>query len=313
MRIISTRIATGRGARSAVALAFAATCAGRIRGAAEVRRHARDRHRLCRRCRRCRGIRPTGTGSTTTTPASSTSSCSPPTSPSRRRNGGKHPFYADAWLPSDAIRGELAESWEWKQNPLRVEIKLRKGMMFPEKPGVMAARELVADDVVFSLQPPRQEPEEDRRLFRSRRQGRGHRQAHGGLHLQGLQRRMGLSLRLGLLLRHHAEGGRRRRRRQLEERQRHRAVHARPISCRATPTPTSRTRTTGTRRRSTAATYKLPLRRQGRLSHHQGRGDLPHRAAHRPSSTFSRTSAGQAVDELKKSAPQLQVVEMAAA
>jgi len=67
------------------------------------------------------------------------------------RNGGKHPFYADAWLPSDAIRGELAESWEWKQNPLRVEVKLRKGVMFPDKPGVMAARELTADDVVFSF------------------------------------------------------------------------------------------------------------------------------------------------------------------
>ena len=66
------------------------------------------------------------------------------------KNGGKHPFYADAWLPSDAIRGELAESWEWKENPLRIEIKLRKGIMFPEKPGVMAAREFVADDVVFS-------------------------------------------------------------------------------------------------------------------------------------------------------------------
>jgi peptide/nickel transport system substrate-binding protein len=67
-----------------------------------------------------------------------------------KRNGGKHPFYADAWLPSDAIRGELAESWEWKDDPLRVEIKLRKGIMFPEKPGVMASRELTADDVVFS-------------------------------------------------------------------------------------------------------------------------------------------------------------------
>jgi peptide/nickel transport system substrate-binding protein len=66
------------------------------------------------------------------------------------RNKGKHPFYADAWLPSDATRGELAESWEWKDNPLRVEIKLRKGIMFPEKPGVMAARELTAEDVVFS-------------------------------------------------------------------------------------------------------------------------------------------------------------------
>ena len=66
------------------------------------------------------------------------------------RNGGRYPFQADAWLPSDAIRGELAESWQWKDNPLRVEIKLRKGVMFPAKPGVMAARELTADDVVFS-------------------------------------------------------------------------------------------------------------------------------------------------------------------
>ena len=66
------------------------------------------------------------------------------------RNGGKHPFYADAYLPSDAIRGELAESWEWKDNPLRVEVHLRKGVMFPEKPGVMKSRELVAGDVVHS-------------------------------------------------------------------------------------------------------------------------------------------------------------------
>ncbi|MFO1112194.1 MAG: ABC transporter substrate-binding protein [Bradyrhizobium sp.] len=68
-----------------------------------------------------------------------------------KRLGGKHRFYADAWLPSDAIRGELAESWEWKKDPLRMEIRLRKGIMFPEKPGVMAAREFVADDVVFTF------------------------------------------------------------------------------------------------------------------------------------------------------------------
>jgi len=64
--------------------------------------------------------------------------------------GGKHPFVADAWLPSDAMRGELAESWEWKDNPLRLEIKLRKGILWPEKPGVMKSREFVADDVVFA-------------------------------------------------------------------------------------------------------------------------------------------------------------------
>lgn len=65
-----------------------------------------------------------------------------------KRRGGKHAFTADAWLPSDAIRGELAESWQLKDNPVRAEIKLRKGIMFPEKPGVMKSREFVAQDVV---------------------------------------------------------------------------------------------------------------------------------------------------------------------
>jgi peptide/nickel transport system substrate-binding protein len=67
-----------------------------------------------------------------------------------RRNGGKYPFISDAWLPTDSLRGELAESWKMEQNPLRVTVKLRKGVMFPARPGVMEARELVADDVVFS-------------------------------------------------------------------------------------------------------------------------------------------------------------------
>ena len=62
--------------------------------------------------------------------------------------GGKHAFVADSWLPSDAIRGELAESWKTMDNPFRVEVKLRKGVMFPDKPGVMKSRELVAQDVV---------------------------------------------------------------------------------------------------------------------------------------------------------------------
>jgi peptide/nickel transport system substrate-binding protein len=64
--------------------------------------------------------------------------------------GGKHRFTISDWLPGDAIRGELAESWQWHDNPMRVEIKLRKGVMFPDKPGVMKSRELVADDVVHT-------------------------------------------------------------------------------------------------------------------------------------------------------------------
>ena len=69
-----------------------------------------------------------------------------------KRLGGKYPFYGDSWFPPEAIRGELAESWAWKENPLRMEVKLRKGVMFPEKSGVMAARELVADDVVHTYE-----------------------------------------------------------------------------------------------------------------------------------------------------------------
>ena len=65
-----------------------------------------------------------------------------------KRRGGPHPFTADSWLPSDAIRGELAESWKLLDNPPRVEFKLRKGVMFPDKPGIMKSRELVAQDVV---------------------------------------------------------------------------------------------------------------------------------------------------------------------
>jgi peptide/nickel transport system substrate-binding protein len=68
-----------------------------------------------------------------------------------RRHGGSFAFTSDAWLPTDALRGELAEKWEMKQNPLRVEVQLRKGVMFPAKAGVMESREFTADDVVFTF------------------------------------------------------------------------------------------------------------------------------------------------------------------
>lgn len=81
------------------------------------------------------------------------------------RNGGKYPFISDAWLPPDSLRGELAESWEMKQNPLRVEVKLRKGIMFPEKPGVMKSRELTAEDVVYSYERLNKSPKKIPRYF----------------------------------------------------------------------------------------------------------------------------------------------------
>ena len=68
-----------------------------------------------------------------------------------KRKGGAYDFTSDAWLPADALRGELAEKWEMKQNPVRVEVQLRKGVIFPAKAGVMEARELTAEDVVFSF------------------------------------------------------------------------------------------------------------------------------------------------------------------
>ena len=65
------------------------------------------------------------------------------------RKGGNYPFIADAYLPSGAIRGELAERWHW-QDDLTLVIELRRDARFTERPGVMAARPLEAADVVFS-------------------------------------------------------------------------------------------------------------------------------------------------------------------
>jgi peptide/nickel transport system substrate-binding protein len=82
-----------------------------------------------------------------------------------KRNGGKYAYTLDAYVPPDAIRGELAESWEWKQDPLRVEIKLRRGVMFPEKPGVMKARELAASDVVNAYERLSRSPKTQKGYF----------------------------------------------------------------------------------------------------------------------------------------------------
>ena len=65
------------------------------------------------------------------------------------RNGGPYAFVADAYLPTDSMRGELAESWYW-EDPLTLVVKLREGVIFPAKPGIMEAREFVADDVIYS-------------------------------------------------------------------------------------------------------------------------------------------------------------------
>ncbi|MBX3706943.1 MAG: ABC transporter substrate-binding protein [Pseudomonadales bacterium] len=65
--------------------------------------------------------------------------------------GGTQRFVAEAYLPPETLRGELAESWEW-EDPLTMVIRLRRGVMFTAKPGIMAARELDAHDVVFTYE-----------------------------------------------------------------------------------------------------------------------------------------------------------------
>ncbi len=102
-----------------------------------------------------------------------------------------------------------------------------------------------------------------------------------------------------------AEGGGRCRRRQLEERQRHRPLHACRLRAGQLEHLHEESDLLGQgedqRRRAQAA-----LPRQAGLPHHQGRGDLHHGAAGRASSTSSRPFAGRTSSELKKSAPQLQ-------
>jgi len=67
------------------------------------------------------------------------------------RGTKEYTFETSAWIPSKFLRGELLESWEVKQNPLRIIFHLRKGVFWQDKPGIMKARELTADDVVYSM------------------------------------------------------------------------------------------------------------------------------------------------------------------
>jgi len=67
------------------------------------------------------------------------------------RGSNEFSFHNAAWIPPAVTRGELLESWEVKKNPLQIILHLRKGVMWQDKPGVMKARELIADDVVYSI------------------------------------------------------------------------------------------------------------------------------------------------------------------
>lgn len=68
------------------------------------------------------------------------------------RGTNENSFVASDYIPEEHYRGELAESWELKKDPLRLVFNLRKGVYWPAKEGVMERRELVAEDVVKSFQ-----------------------------------------------------------------------------------------------------------------------------------------------------------------
>ena len=177
--------------------------------------------------------------------------------------------------------------------------------MFPDKPGVMAARELTADDVVYNFN--RQNSARRRPTASTTTSTRSRRRPlHGRLRPEGIHRRLGLPLRLRLLLGDHAEGGRRCRRHRLEEHQRHRSVHAHRLRRRATPTPTRRTRSTGTRRRSTRAEFKLPF--VDKLIYRIIKDESTRVTALRTGKLdILEVVRWQNVDSLKKSAPAAQV------
>ena len=66
------------------------------------------------------------------------------------RKGGHYTFHAEAHLPTEVMRGELAESWGWEDDRTLV-VNLRRGVRFTGKPGVMEPRDLTAHDVVFTF------------------------------------------------------------------------------------------------------------------------------------------------------------------
>jgi len=65
------------------------------------------------------------------------------------RGTGEWSFTSMAYIPEGVTTGCLAESWEWT-DPSTLVFHIRQGVMWQDKPGVMEARELTADDVVSS-------------------------------------------------------------------------------------------------------------------------------------------------------------------
>ena len=67
------------------------------------------------------------------------------------RGSNENSFVEQAYIPYGQLEGSLAESWEVKEDPMRVVFHLREGVYWQEVPGVMESRELVANDVITSF------------------------------------------------------------------------------------------------------------------------------------------------------------------
>jgi peptide/nickel transport system substrate-binding protein len=67
------------------------------------------------------------------------------------RGTNQFPFTDMEFVPFEFRSPQLGESWELPDN-LTIVYHIRKGVMFANKPGVMASREMTANDVAFALQ-----------------------------------------------------------------------------------------------------------------------------------------------------------------
>jgi peptide/nickel transport system substrate-binding protein len=67
------------------------------------------------------------------------------------RGTNQFDFAEVQYLPSEVIKGCIAESWEIGSDLKSLTFHIRKGIMWQNKPGVMNARELTAADVAYTF------------------------------------------------------------------------------------------------------------------------------------------------------------------
>ncbi|MBA7620013.1 hypothetical protein ES703_27355 [subsurface metagenome] len=66
------------------------------------------------------------------------------------RGTNEYAFSESTNIPYAHIKGALAESWEWTEPGIQI-FHIRQGVRWMDKPGVMSARELTAEDCAFAL------------------------------------------------------------------------------------------------------------------------------------------------------------------